>query len=133
MYQLVYTSKAAQPFSDGDLKKLLVGARMRNTEASVTGMLVYHGDTFLQALEGEKEAVLGVFQRIRSDPRHRAVNVLHRGMGPEQRIFGEWSMGFSDFTGAAGLLKGFVAMDGALDLPSLDGPRAVKLLAAVSG
>ena len=64
MYQLVYTSLlATREFPAADLKKLLVRARLRNKEAGVTGMLVFHDGTFLQALEGEKRAVLDVFSQ----------------------------------------------------------------------
>ncbi len=130
MYQVVYTSAASQDFSADALKKLLVRARLRNKEASVTGMLVYHDGTFLQALEGEKRAVNDVFVRIEEDPRHRNIAVLHRGPGPEARVFGEWSMGYADFTGAAGILRGFVRFNEQLNLRGLDSVRAVALLTA---
>jgi len=130
MYQIVYISTATRSFSDPDLKKLLVRARLRNREAGVTGMLVFHDRTFLQALEGEKAAVLDIFTRIKSDPRHRDFAVLHRGVGPDGRVFGDWSMGYADFTGAAGILKGFVRFNEELKLSDLDGARAVEFLTA---
>lgn len=133
MYQIVYTSSASQEFSAADLKKLLVRARLRNKSVGVTGMLVYHDGTFLQALEGEKRAVNEVFARIEQDPRHRNVAVLHRGSGPEQRVFGDWSMGFADFTGAADILKGFVRVNDRLRLQDLDSAGAVELLSAYAG
>jgi hypothetical protein len=128
MYQIVYASTATQEFPAADLKKLLVRARMRNKEAGVTGMLVFHDGTFLQALEGEKRAVIDVFSRIEKDPRHRDISVLHRGPGPAQRAFGDWAMGFADFTGAAGILKGFVRLREPLKLHDLDSARAMELL-----
>jgi hypothetical protein len=130
MYQIVYVSIANQDFSAADLKKLLVRASMRNKAAGVTGMLVFHDGTILQAIEGEKGAVLGIFARIKSDPRHGDLAVLHRGAGPVARVFGDWSMGYADFTGAAGILKGFVRFNEELKLAGLDGARAVELLAA---
>jgi hypothetical protein len=130
MHQIIYTSAASQEFSAAALKKLLVGARLRNKEAGVSGMLVYHDGTFLQALEGEKRAVTDVFLRIEKDPRHRNIAVLHRGPGPEARVFGDWSMGYADFTGAAGILKGFVRFNDQLNLRGLDSVRAVELLTA---
>jgi Sensors of blue-light using FAD len=130
MYQIVYVSTANQDFSAADLKKLLVRARMRNKEAAVTGMLVFHDGTFLQALEGEQGAVLDIFGRIEKDPRHRDLAVLHRGAGPAARVFGDWSMGYSDFTGAAGILKGFVGLNEPMKLAGIDRDGAVKLLTA---
>ena len=58
MHQIVYTSTATEDFSTTDLRKLLLGARTRNRALGVSGMLVFHGGTFLQALEGEQRAVL---------------------------------------------------------------------------
>lgn len=104
MHQIVYTSTASEDFSSADLKRLLLGARTRNKALGVSGMLVFHDGTFLQALEGEKRAVNEIFASIRSDQRHRDIDVLHRGPGFDQRVFGDWSMGFADFTGAADIL-----------------------------
>jgi hypothetical protein len=130
MHQIVYISSARQEFSTSDLKKVLVGARMRNNAVGVTGMLVFHDGTFLQALEGENRAVNEIFASIRNDPRHGDFTVLHRGAGPEQRVFGEWSMGFADFSGAAAILKGFVRVNDNLTLKDLDRTGAVELLTA---
>jgi hypothetical protein len=130
MYQIIYTSIANRDFPDAEMKKLLLRARLHNKEAGVTGMLVFHDGTFLQALEGEKRAVLDIFAGVRIDPRHRDIDVLHRGPGPEVRVFGDWSMGFADFTGAAAILKGFVHLNEPLKLSGLDSNRAVELLAA---
>ena len=103
---------------------------MRNNALGVTGMLVFHDGTFLRALEGENRAVNEVFASIQNDPRHGDLTVVHRGPGPEQRLFGEWSMGFADFSGAAAILKGFVRVSHNLNLKDLDGARAVELLTA---
>ena len=53
MHQIVYTSTAAEDFSFADIKQLLLGARRRNRSLGVSGMLVFHDRTFLQAIEGE--------------------------------------------------------------------------------
>jgi hypothetical protein len=130
MLQIVYTSAAHQEFSSADLERLLAGARRRNKTVGVTGMLVFHDGIFLQALEGETRAVNEIFVSIQGDARHHDVTVLHRGAGQEQRVFGDWSMGFTDFTGAADLLKGFMRLNERLRIEDLDGPRAIELLAA---
>jgi hypothetical protein len=130
MYQIVYTSSASPDFSANDLAQLLPSARLRNRDVGVTGMLVFHDGIFLQALEGESRAVNETFARIDGDRRHRDLIVLHRGHGPEQRVFGDWPMSFADFAGAAELLKGFVRVNEQLQLKYLDGSRAVELLIA---
>lgn len=86
MHQIVYASNAVEDFSDADLKKLLLGARMRNKGLGVSGMLVFHDGTFLQALEGEKQAVNEIFASILADKRHRDIFVLLRA-GPRTTRF----------------------------------------------
>jgi hypothetical protein len=129
MHQIVYTSTATEHLSCADLNELLLGARNRNKTLGVSGMLVFHGGTFLQALEGKKRAVNEIFASILTDPRHRDIEVLHRGPGFDQRVFGDWSMGFADFTGAATMLKGFIRLNEQVRIRELDGTRAIELLA----
>jgi Sensors of blue-light using FAD len=129
MHQIVYTSTAVEDLSFAEIKRLLLSARRRNRSLGVSGMLVFHDRTFLQAIEGEQRAVNEVFARIASDHRHQDIEVLHRGPGFDQRLFGEWSMGFADFTGAADILKAFVRLNERLRIRDLDGPRAIELLA----
>ena len=70
MYQLVYVSTATEPFSSEELTRLLETSRKNNTADGVTGMLLYHDGNFFQVLEGDRDAVIGVFRRVERDPRH---------------------------------------------------------------
>ena len=130
MYQIVYTSSANRDFSAADLNTLLRTARARNKALGVTGTMIFHDGIFLQALEGEDRAVNEVFARIRIDPRHGELAMLHRGSGADQRVFGDWPMAFADFTGAAAFLQGFVRFNAQLKLRDLDSADAVGLLTA---
>jgi hypothetical protein len=129
MHQIVYTSTAVEDFSPADIERLLLDARRRNRALGVSGMLVFHDRTFLQALEGEQRAVNEIFARIASDRRHHDIEILHRGSSLDQRLFGDGSMGFADFTGAADLLKAFVRLNERMRIKELDGPRGMELLA----
>ena len=133
MFHLIYSSKEKQEFTAADLKKLLRNARLRNHDVGVTGVLVYQGGTFLQALEGEEDAVRTIFARIEKDPRHGDINVLHRTLSlGKRRLFGDWSMGFADAHGAAKILRGFIDVNKGLSLSNLDKARAIDILDAVS-
>jgi hypothetical protein len=93
MFQLVYASSEAASFSAAAMARLLHESRRNNEKLGVTGMLLYHNGSFLQALEGEEEAVRQLSDRIAVDPRHRGVAVLHAA--PVQaRDFPDWSLGF---------------------------------------
>ena len=93
MRSVVYASRALQPFGDEDLLQLLKTARQRNEAQGVTGMLVFAAGSFLQLFEGDDDAVEVIWDRIRMDPRHGDIRVLHDGPA-KSRLFGEWSMGF---------------------------------------
>ncbi len=50
---------------------------------------------FMQVLEGDEEAVRGLYERIAEDPRHGGEITLQEGF-VEERQFPDWSMGFRD-------------------------------------
>lgn len=90
MLQLVYISSAGVRGTDG-LDAILATSRRNNARDGITGLLYADGVRFLQALEGEEAVVEAAFERIRADPRHRAVVVLSR-RAVASREFGPWDM-----------------------------------------
>ncbi len=97
MFELTYCSKARQDLSEQDIVDILYVAREFNAENNVTGCLLYHGNKFIQLLEGEKAVVQGLFSRILIDKRHFNVILLNQGSKPE-RTFRNWSMAFNKLT-----------------------------------
>lgn len=91
MLQLTYISTASQTMTDRGVDEILAASRRNNAAAGITGLLLYDGRRFLQALEGEMEQVQQAYQRIKADPRHRAV-VMLSSKDVEQRAFGQWAM-----------------------------------------
>lgn len=90
MIQLCYISSRT-PGTPVTVDAILSASRRNNGEAGVTGLLVHDGRRFLQVLEGEAAAVDATFERIRSDPGHRAIVTLsRRPVGNRQ--FGCWAM-----------------------------------------
>lgn len=92
---LVYVSRAVRPMDEEALLVLLRQSRRDNECAGITGLLLYMGGCFMQALEGEREAVLSLYGRIAADPRHEQVTTLIKFAIPA-RHFPDWSMGFAD-------------------------------------
>jgi hypothetical protein len=128
MYRIVYKSCENSPFSETELKKLLLSSRLRNAETGLTGMLIYDRGVFLQMLEGDMAPLFKTFERIERDPRHKDVSVLMREPNASARVFGRWSMGYADSSGAAAILKGFVELPDGLRIATLDRTNAVKIL-----
>ena len=95
MLSLVYVSSATRLFSELELANLLQLSRRSNALIGITGMLLHVSGNFIQALEGEEEAVDKVYLKITADPRHHQVTTIFR-RPVENRSFGEWDMGFSE-------------------------------------
>ncbi len=93
LVEIVYSSRAAVPFDEGDLKALLAKARTKNAAQNVTGILLYHNGSFFQVLEGTEEAVQTVYERVQKDPRHDSLTLLRR-RNIAEREFGDWAMAF---------------------------------------
>ena len=91
MLQLTYISTAKPGMTEAMVGDILTVSRWNNAAAGVTGLLLYDGHRFLQALEGQPEEVLATFTRVKSDPRHRAVVLLAQAE-VETRTFGDWAM-----------------------------------------
>lgn len=92
-YQIVYYSTATQAFSEQDLINLLNHANSYNKPLGISGCLVYAHGKFIQLLEGEREAVLSLFEKIKRDPRHNNVTVTVE-MTVNQKLFPDWGMAF---------------------------------------
>jgi hypothetical protein len=93
LYQLVYVSVASRPFGQQDLVELLESARADNAKLGITGLLLFRDGAFMQALEGPKSQVTGLFEKIKEDERHDCVIVVYEGP-IESRSFPDWYMGF---------------------------------------
>jgi hypothetical protein len=91
MLQLTYISTATAGVSQVQVDAILAASRRNNGRNAITGLLLYDGQRFLQALEGPPDAVNAAYTRIKADPRHRAV-VMLSSREIEARAFGEWAM-----------------------------------------
>ncbi|QXQ07800.1 BLUF domain-containing protein [Sphingosinicellaceae bacterium] len=96
-YTLVYVSKAVGSAAGVDAGRevdaILTTARRKNVDCGVTGALLVTEGRFVQALEGERDAVQATFDRISLDPRHENIEVLSSQFADRPR-FTEWSMAF---------------------------------------
>jgi hypothetical protein len=90
---LLYISAATPGFGPVDVADILLAARRNNPAHQVTGMLLFIGTMFLQAIEGPEEEVATLIRRIGLDTRHSRMTVLIHGPA-EARRFKRWSMGY---------------------------------------
>ena len=93
MYYLIYTSYELTPFTEDGLQKLLRQSRADNLDLGITGFLYYYRHSFIQLIEGSKENVKLLYERIRADNRHHRLVILKEGE-VVNRYFPDWTMGY---------------------------------------
>ncbi len=91
MIQICYTSRATAPLDRTRYNALVVEAQGRNREDEVTGLLLYDGARFIQALEGPDLLASACMARIERDRRHEAIDIVSRGTVTD-RQFGTFAM-----------------------------------------
>ena len=92
LVRLLYASRATEEVTQDELLSILKKSRINNLAAGVTGVLCYSGGVFLQVLEGGREPVSRLYNRIAGDTRHKQVVLLaYEEIG--ERSFVGWSMG----------------------------------------
>ncbi len=92
LVRLVYASRAVAAVDQEELQAILRQSKQNNPKDGVTGLLCYSDGIFIQALEGGREVVNRVYNRIASDARHTQVELLCYDEIGERRFAG-WSMG----------------------------------------
>ncbi len=88
-----YVSTISEGFSLDDIENILETACKNNKASKVTGVLCFSKGIFLQSLEGSRQSVNQVLQKIMGDSRHHDMILLDYREIPE-REFDEWSMGY---------------------------------------
>ena len=91
LIRLIYLSRPVGPQTAALTDSILRKAHAWNTPNDITGVLCEGQGVYLQALEGERHTVTGLYARIHADPRHQHLELLHCESIVERRYRG-WSM-----------------------------------------
>ena len=121
LYEVLYVSTLA-PLHPPTVAEIAARARHVNAELDVTGLLIFDGQRFCQQLEGPQKSVLKLIERIRNDPRHINVEVLHHGPLAGRR-FQQFTLAFSTVEDLDALAR----------MEQLDGEAALAAFEAVRG
>ncbi|GAB3750824.1 BLUF domain-containing protein [Spirosoma pomorum] len=94
---IIYFSSSVKQLQEEDLTTILQQSRQNNSQVGVTGVMLYVRGSIIQVLEGQKEIIESLYQRIEKDPRHQdVVRVFSRPI--TKRLFGDWNMGYETIT-----------------------------------
>lgn len=129
LVELSYVSKATQDMGLSSLVHLFDVSFNWNQSHDLTGVLFYENGHFAQILEGRREDVILIWEKIQTDYRHQ---VLHRIELEEidQRLFPSWAL---RFYGGDQIAKDVPHLLGLLDgLPSHD-VELLRIMRSVAG
>jgi len=109
--RLAYRSHASSNLGHLHLFHLLTQTYASNHDRGITGHLQYADGVFTQYIEGPRDAVAAVWQRIQRDRRHHKIELLAHGPCHERR-FADWTMSFKASPGFARVpLQGFIPFE----------------------
>jgi len=93
---LVYKSDRKENCSRNEIESILSTCQESNKRRRITGVLLYSNTTFIQYLEGDFKEVISLYNKIKTDHRHKNAAIL--GITPiNHRIFPGWQMGSKEF------------------------------------
>lgn len=127
MHRIIYLSTTNTDLNKDEINNLLYKSNQYNVKHKITGILLYIDFDFIQVLEGSKEDVHFLFEKIKRDNRHRGIIcVIDESI--KKRQFSAWSMGFySDSYQNLKDLKGFENINRALLRENKDEAVAIFL------
>jgi len=91
IHTLTYESTAIKELTNADVETILETAKIFNGQNNITGCLIFYKRRFIQILEGDKEEVRTLFEKVKKDKRHKKVYLLSEGP-TDQRNFQSWGM-----------------------------------------
>ena len=94
LHRLFYRSRQTPETAadlDFEVQRIIGAAIRRNRTIGLTGLLLTFQGNFIQALEGNVDALRATYARISLDPRHHDLHIISQGPA-ERRLFGEWNM-----------------------------------------
>ncbi|MGJ7546518.1 BLUF domain-containing protein [Variovorax sp. LT1R16] len=120
LHELLYFSVLAPNQTPTVVGQIAAQARRRNTERDITGLLVFDGIHFCQHIEGPRDAVLTLLERLQQDARHTDLRVVYESARTERR-YRRFDLGFAQSDGAEDMAS----------IQSLDGDAALQRFLAL--
>lgn len=94
LYEAIYVSTLAPGRPISSVGDIAGKARKANELQGITGLLIFDGMRFCHQFEGMKKQALTLLEKIRDDPRHINVKIVHRGELASRR-FNNFRLGYT--------------------------------------
>jgi len=134
LHRLFYRSRQTPAMAadlDFGVQQIIGVAISRNRSVGVTGLLLTIQGHFIQALEGNLEAVRATYARISLDPRHHDLHIYSQGPA-EQRLFGAWNMCARSLAPSDKAILDVLAEKGGFNPEALTAESVRRLLTSVA-
>ena len=93
VFELTYRSMAKKELTTKELNTIVSKSKEKNKDLNITGCLCYYRNHFLQILEGPKNEILELYNKLMEDARHKNLQIIWSGIS-FRRSFSDWSMAF---------------------------------------
>jgi hypothetical protein len=97
LVRLLYASRAVEDDSCDAIQAIMEASRINNPRNGITGILCHSNHIYLQLIEGGREQVNALYNKILRDARHTDVVLLDYEEVVERRFSG-WTMGHVNFS-----------------------------------
>lgn len=97
LFYLIYKSCEVNKMPISELEELAINSSKKNLKLGITGLLIRTNEGFIQYLEGDRTAVVMLYDDILCDKRHHSVKVVDKGNTVERK-FEKWSMLLKEVT-----------------------------------
>jgi Sensors of blue-light using FAD len=135
LYRLVYFSRNTIPGKPvqiaAQIESILESARRNNAPRGVTGALIFNSGVFAQVLEGAREDIEHIFERIQCDARHSEVQVLALEETASRR-FPSWSMAFIGRSVEGQNLFSRIAEATGFEAKRMEGERVLEIISSIA-
>lgn len=98
VFQLIYRSKSLPGIGAPVLEQIAYISSGRNEKIGISGILLHADNTIVQVLEGERYAVLDLYDKIQRDKRHYEVRLVAQ-KETDTRMFANIPMAFKVVSG----------------------------------
>jgi len=90
--QLVYVSNRKPSCTQAEIDKIVAACVKNNPSLNITGVLLYSDTKFIQLVEGESKTITGLYDKIKTDPRHsNPIMISYNAI--KEKAFPGWHMG----------------------------------------
>ena len=135
LYRLVYYSRNIIPGKPAEIaaeiETILESSRSKNAALGISGALIFNSGVFAQVLEGPRNEIERILEKIQCDKRHADVHVLAFEETPARR-FPSWSMAFVGRSVEGRDLFSWIGGTTDFDAKRMEGERVLDIISAIT-